>query len=53
MGVVYKGNNQLGESASGYFTFTPVRPSPAAVVYIVPRLIALNRSIWHASSSYI
>eukprot|EP00434_Breviolum_minutum_P017959 symbB.v1.2.015837.t1/scaffold1189.1/size132999/2 len=35
MGVVYKGNNQLGEAASGYFTFTPVRPSPAAVVYIV------------------
>lgn len=35
MGVVYKGNNQLAEEASGYFTFTPVRPSPAAVVYIV------------------
>ncbi|CAE7742223.1 slc10a7 [Symbiodinium necroappetens] len=35
MGVVYKGNNQLGEAASGFFTFTPVRPSPSPVVHIV------------------
>lgn len=35
MGVVYKGNNQLGEAASGFFTFTPVRPSPSPIVHIV------------------
>eukprot|EP00930_Biecheleria_cincta_P035419 TRINITY_DN24361_c0_g2_i1.p1 TRINITY_DN24361_c0_g2~~TRINITY_DN24361_c0_g2_i1.p1 ORF type:complete len:3364 (+),score=509.29 TRINITY_DN24361_c0_g2_i1:80-10171(+) len=35
MGVVYKGNNQLGELASGFFTFTPVKDSPSSVLYIV------------------
>mmetsp|Transcript_37719 Transcript_37719/g.68199 ORF Transcript_37719/g.68199 Transcript_37719/m.68199 type:complete len:1272 (+) Transcript_37719:2-3817(+) len=30
MGVVYKGNNQLGEEAPCFLTFTPVRDSPRA-----------------------
>jgi len=34
MPVVYKGNNQLGESASGFFTFTPMRPSPSPILQI-------------------
>jgi len=37
MAVTYKGNNQLGESASGFFTFTPVRSSPSAGLTIVVR----------------
>jgi hypothetical protein len=35
MSVVFKGNNQLGETGSAFFTFTPVRPSPSSVIYIV------------------
>jgi len=35
MAVTFKGNNQLGESASGFFTFTPVRSSPTSLIYIV------------------
>lgn len=35
MAVVYKGNNQLGESSSGFFTFQPVRPSPSPVISLV------------------
>lgn len=33
--VGYKGNNKLDESASGFFTFTPVRASPSALVYMI------------------
>jgi len=35
MPVLFKGNNQLGESASGFFTFSPVRPSPSPLIYLV------------------
>ena len=35
MPVSYKGNNQLGESASGFFTFSPVRAANSEVLYIV------------------
>jgi len=35
MSVLYKGNNQLGESATSFFTFTPVRPSPTPLAYFV------------------
>jgi len=40
MGVVYKGNNQLGEEAPCFFTFTPVRDSsetsPILQIVITP-----------------
>jgi len=35
MKVVYKGNNQLGETAVGFFTFIPMSKSPGAVVWFV------------------
>jgi len=35
MPVTYKGNNQIGEPATGFFTFTPNRASPTAKVYVV------------------
>jgi len=35
MKVTYKGNNQLGESSTGFFTFKPVRPSPSPLIHLV------------------
>jgi hypothetical protein len=35
MAVAYKGNNQLGEAAMGFFTFTPISASPTAEVRII------------------
>lgn len=35
MGVTFKGNNQLGETSSGYFTFAPVRPAGTAAIFLI------------------
>eukprot|EP00928_Gymnodinium_smaydae_P098801 TRINITY_DN9265_c1_g7_i1.p1 TRINITY_DN9265_c1_g7~~TRINITY_DN9265_c1_g7_i1.p1 ORF type:complete len:455 (-),score=91.85 TRINITY_DN9265_c1_g7_i1:108-1472(-) len=34
MKATFKGLNQLGDSAPGYFTFTPVSYSPSAMIYM-------------------
>jgi hypothetical protein len=35
MSVTYKGNNQMGEAATGFFSFTPISSSPTAAVRII------------------
>jgi hypothetical protein len=35
MPVSYKGNNQLGEAAPGFFTFVPIRSNPTPELYVV------------------